>query len=46
MDRGYKRHGIPTERSQVLISGTRKLGYTLKRDLRRGSAVEPEIGHT
>jgi IS5 family transposase len=45
VDRGYKGHGIPTERSRVLISGTRKLGYTLKRHLRRRSAVEPEIGH-
>ena len=45
VDRGYKGHGIPEERSRVLISGTRKLGYTLKRHLRRRSAVEPEIGH-
>jgi len=29
----------------VFISGTRKLNYTLKRHLRRRSAVEPEIGH-
>jgi len=45
VDRGYKGHDIPKERSRVLISGTRKLGYTLKRHLRRRSAVEPEIGH-
>jgi IS5 family transposase len=45
VDRGYKGHGIPKERSLVLISGTRKLGYNLKRQLRRRSAVEPEIGH-
>jgi len=45
VDRGYKGHGIPVERSRILISGTRKLGYTLKRHLRRRSAVEPEIGH-
>jgi len=45
VDKGYKGHGIPEERSRVLISGTRKLGYTLKRHLRRRSAVEPEIGH-
>ncbi len=45
VDRGYKGHGVPEERSRVLISGTRKLGYTLKRHLRRRSAVEPEIGH-
>lgn len=29
----------------MLISGPRKLGYTLKRHLRRRAAVEPEIGH-
>jgi IS5 family transposase len=45
VDKGYKGHGVPEERSKVLISGTRKLGYTLKRHLRRRSAVEPEIGH-
>lgn len=45
VDKGYKGHGIPTERSQVLISGTRRLAYTLKRHLRRRSAIEPEIGH-
>lgn len=45
VDKGYKGHGIPVERSQVLISGTRKLGYTLKRHLRRRAAIEPEIGH-
>lgn len=45
VDRGYKGHGVSPERSQVLISGTRKLGYTLKRHLRRRAAIEPEIGH-
>jgi transposase, IS5 family len=45
VDRGYKGHDVPAERSRVLISGTRKLGYTLKRHLRRRSAIEPEIGH-
>jgi len=45
VDKGYKGHGIPEERSRVFISGTRKLGDTLKRQLRRRSAVEPEIGH-
>jgi IS5 family transposase len=44
VDRGYKGHGIPEDRSRVLISGTRRLGCTLKRHLRRRSAVEPEIG--
>jgi IS5 family transposase len=45
VDRGYKGHGVDPERSRVLISGTRRLGYTLKRHLRRRAAVEPEIGH-
>jgi len=45
VDKGYKGHGVPEERSRVLISGTRKLGSVLKRHLRRRSAVEPEIGH-
>jgi IS5 family transposase len=45
VDRGYKGHGVSEERSRVLISGTRKLGYTLKRQLRRRAAIEPEIGH-
>lgn len=45
VDKGYKGHGVPAERSRVLISGTRRLAYTLKRHLRRRSAIEPEIGH-
>jgi transposase, IS5 family len=45
VDKGYKGHGVPQERSRVLISGTRRLAYTLKRHLRRRSAIEPEIGH-
>jgi len=45
VDKGYKGHGVDPARSQVLISGTRKLGYALKRHLRRRSAIEPEIGH-
>lgn len=45
VDKGYKGHGVPEERSRVLISGTRKLGESLKRQLRRRSAIEPEIGH-
>ncbi len=45
VDRGYKGHGVPEITSRVLVSGTRKLGTTLKRHLRRRSAVEPEIGH-
>lgn len=45
VDRGYKGHEVAETRSKVLISGTRKLSYALKRHLRRRSAVEPEIGH-
>ena len=45
VDRGYKGHGVAEERCRVLISGTRRLGYALKRQLRRRSAVEPELGH-
>jgi IS5 family transposase len=44
VDRGYKGHGVAEERCRVLISGTRRLGYALKRHLRRRSAVEPELG--
>ena len=45
VDMGYKGHGIPPERSQVFISRTRNLPQALKRELRRRSAIEPEIGH-
>lgn len=45
MDKGYKGHGVSEARSRVLISGTRKLGYALKRHFRRRAAIEPEIGH-
>ena len=44
VDRGYRGHGV--EATRVLISGTRR-GLTPKliADLRRRSAIEPEIGH-
>ena len=45
VDKGYKGHGVAEARSRVLISGTRRLPYRLKRQLRRRSAIEPEIGH-
>jgi len=45
MDMGYKGHGVPAERSHVYISRTRGLPTALKRELRRRSAIEPEIGH-
>jgi len=44
VDRGYRGHGV--SQTKVLISGTRRgLTPTLKRLLRRRSAIEPEIGH-
>ena len=44
VDRGYRGHSVSTKK--VLISGTRRgLTPTLKRLLRRLSAIEPEIGH-
>jgi IS5 family transposase len=44
VDRGYRGHGVT--HTQVLISGMcRGLTPTLKRLLRRRSAIEPEIGH-
>ena len=44
VDRGYRGHGVA--HTKVLISGTRRgLTPTLKRLLRRRSAIEPEIGH-
>ena len=45
VDKGYRGHGVSETRSRVLITGTRKLGYALKRHLRRRAAIEPEIGH-
>ena len=45
VDKGDPGHGVDPGRRRVLISGTRKLSYTLKRHLRRRAAIEPEIGH-
>lgn len=45
VDMGYKGHGVGPGRSAVLISGTRKLGKMLKRDLRRRAAIEPALDH-
>ena len=44
VDRGYRGHGV--DKTRVLISGSRR-GLTPKliADLRRRSAIEPEIGH-
>lgn len=43
VDKGYKGHKV--DRCEVFLSGTRKLPPTLKRELRRRSAIEPAIGH-
>lgn len=44
VDRGYRGHGV--DKTRVLISGTRRgLTPKLSADLRRRSAIEPEIGH-
>ncbi len=44
VDRGYRGHGV--EATRVLISGNRRgLTPNLIADLRRRSAIEPEIGH-
>lgn len=44
VDRGYRGHGLTTP--QVYLSNTRGIASpTIKRELRRRSAVEPIIGH-
>ena len=44
VDRGYRGHGVET--ADVYISGQRRgMTRSLKRDLRRRSAIEPSIGH-
>jgi IS5 family transposase len=44
VDRSYRGHG--EDKTRVLISGTRRgLTPKLRADLRRRSAIEPEIGH-
>ena len=44
VDRGYRGHGV--DKTRVLISGTRRgLTPKLLADLRRRSAIEPELGH-
>ncbi len=46
-DRGYRGHNAPpTHKFRVFISGQRRrVTETIKRELRRRSAVEPVIGH-
>lgn len=43
VDKGYKGHGVTDVK--VYISGTRNLATSLKRALKRRSAIEPHIGH-
>ena len=44
LDQGYRGHGV--EGVQVYISGQRRgMTWSLKRDLKRRSAIEPHIGH-
>jgi IS5 family transposase len=45
VDKGYRGHGAP-EPQQVFISGQKRGVFgTIKRELRRRSAIEPVIGH-
>ena len=46
-DRGYRGHNAPPDHKfKVYISGQRRrVTETIKRELRRRSAVEPVIGH-
>ena len=44
VDRGYKGHGV--QENDVYISGQRRgMTWSLKRELKRRSAIEPHIGH-
>jgi len=44
VDRGYRGHGVTD--TQVFISGQRRgVTRTIKKELKRRSAIEPEIGH-
>lgn len=45
VDNGYKGHPVLADRCRGMFSGTRRLSTLLKRNLRRRSAIEPEIGH-
>jgi IS5 family transposase len=46
VDKGYKGHGVDSETCHVLISGTRKdITKALKKEMKRRSSIEPEIGH-
>jgi IS5 family transposase len=44
VDRGYRGHGL--DKRRVFISGQRRgVTPTIRRELRRRSAIEPVIGH-
>jgi IS5 family transposase len=46
VDRGYRGHNLPDFETKVYISGQRKnMTKTLKKELKRRSAIEPHIGH-
>jgi IS5 family transposase len=47
VDRGYRGHKAPPDHKfKVYVSGQRRwVTETIKRELRRRSAVEPDIGH-
>lgn len=46
VDRGYKGHGINAQTCRVIISGSKKdITASLKKEMRRRSSIEPEIGH-
>jgi IS5 family transposase len=46
VDRGYKGHDVDPGTCRVIISGTRKdITKALKKEMRRRSSIEPEIGH-
>lgn len=46
VDKGYRGHGISSDRTEVYIFGTRGItSATIKKELKRRSAIEPVIGH-
>ena len=50
MDKGYKGHGIDSTEIDIFISGQKRhngksLTKTIKKQLKRRSAIEPMIGH-
>ena len=46
VDKGYKGHGCTTDACKVFISGAKRgITPSLKRKLKRRSAIEPVIGH-